>query len=1303
MMTHCLTKKELDEQFEQFLKESVSDESLDFGGSQPDPKTHQKTTPKTVPWWENDEASSSTNGELAKKRFLKAKKSQRESEQEVSGSMTFRKSLGTSQPIQEEDEGPGLACLKDDGPESGFLFKHTLDTEESLSGLALTLTNVGSDTREEEEEKAKFFAKLEAEASSTIDYSKLNRELDSTSSTNVREVEEAVDNNDASQTKARVSESSRESPGSPHYSEDFDDEEVKFPTEMAPISPNLPKVPLYDSFDNTVGEGKRSDTPLDKAQSYVQSGASEMDALQEAYRQLHVVECSADSYLSLDEGGGGGGGRSSRPGTLSSSQQAAHTHKPSSTNDSELPTAEELMRPIRADDDRMRGFTLQPVCPLTEKKLHSPERINQADDLEFQSKLPEKFGPTLVKSGACGTTGPASTFSTAPPDWDLTWSIREEVERLMKEQNKTPSYNSKAKKQQALHGSSPSSSVKKPSVCSVRGRGVDIRQTQTAASTTPGTNRGKNRSTFPPPGPPPQPQSKSKVVKSRDKARSPDSPVRVSSELISSVQSLVDVLSQQTHTSRSPHEGCPPISSQEPCPHINNEAEELRVQLDQKEKELQDMKEAIEELSSLRKEKFVLQSKFDTFQLKNVEEAMNQRLKGAADPAAQEKIHQLQKDLQEQETLIKGYQQESEKLYLQTKAQQVQSKANEEAFFHENQRLLNELSSTKEQLKKSFSAVGKVCTMDHPKRITDLLAQLTTHQRKEDELCEETHILKREKQALEVELQLMKKDRDLSRAQATSSSVLMQQEKPLMITNQPGVSGDELHELQQKHRAEVEVLEKKLQMFAPNRDADRLKAATAEIQQLKEQVEKLKHEVSRRRNMGDQAVGTKKMQDLQRRVKELEHILKSRNPNSLPALIYAAASASDAAPSSGITELLESRVQRLEAELESHDEEAKRSLSAMEQQFHRIKLCYEQQISQLEQQLEETASGSEPWKSKVQELEEELQAVKQSHQEKEMHLQQQLKLKNSGPGRYQRQAEEAVHVQKERLNQELLSKTRSIQELSRTVERLQRERRDTPQDPGRTTALPPVTVEGETFPSAQWEKAYHPTIFTGSHISEVVQENEALKLQQLQTEQETQALRAEAEEAKKELHRLEKRFAEQLSSLKADHVRTLDGLRAAHALEHSSSKVAELSCKVSSQEVVIKHLQEQLRDLQGSEDALVVSRNREEALQKQLTRLLQDLKKAKDAQSPQGKQLNILEEKILNMELRHQHRETELQQVVQSMWQESGANQQLVLEHWKRVAQDKSREVEAFRLELDSILDIIRHLQRQGVVLPASS
>lgn len=52
-----------------------------------------------------------------------------------------------------------------------------------MTPAVITGFGMGMDTLEEEEEKSRFFAQLEAGASSTIDYSKLNRELDLTSST----------------------------------------------------------------------------------------------------------------------------------------------------------------------------------------------------------------------------------------------------------------------------------------------------------------------------------------------------------------------------------------------------------------------------------------------------------------------------------------------------------------------------------------------------------------------------------------------------------------------------------------------------------------------------------------------------------------------------------------------------------------------------------------------------------------------------------------------------------------------------------------------------------------------------------------------------------------------------------------------------------------------------------------------------------------------------------------------------------------------------------------------------------------
>ncbi|TDH12178.1 hypothetical protein EPR50_G00068450 [Perca flavescens] len=1356
-MSHRLTKEELDEQFEQFLKESVSDDSDNHPGSKSSQKSAQKPT---ASWWQDGEDSGGgTGGGL------------------LGSGKTFRKSLRKS--IREEDEDLGDAGLKEDGLEAAVLSRDSIELQDSARVLAANATSIGLDTIEEEEEKARFFAQLEAGALSTIDYSRLNRELDSTSSTmgtNLRKAEEATEQSDDDQREARVTEAVAESPaftGSPHYSEDFEEEEnEKEPLkEKSKMSPILAKVSLHDSLDDTGGEDRRKDTALDRGHLYVQSGGSDMEALHEAYRQIHVVEDSDEHnphYSSLE-----GRGLVNRPVSPSSPlQHASRSLQPASTNESELPTAEELMRLIRPEKDQMRGFTLQPVSAVglnQEKPSRFLERtFPDVTSPESRLKPPEKADTVEGVKGAMG-------LSSSPDPPHLTWSIRQEVERLMQDQNKSSTYASsqagKAKKQQASHGSTIShsytSSVRKPTVAPVRGRRVEGRTAVTSRSSGLSRAAATARTQSSVSRPLQHPRETAKFTKSQANDDNTAEPgLNASSELVASVQSLVAVLQQQIDTSghrdatdtqevRGPQE----TRQTQHLPYNNREGdrsvvEELRVQLAQKERELQVMKESAEELNSLRQQNYLLQSK-----LRTAEEAcQKKRWAEATDSAADEKLRQIDKEIKEQETLIKGYQQENEKLYVQMKAQQVKSKANEEAMFNENQRLLSELAFTREQLNKSSRTVGNVCLMDHTQRITDLLAQINTLQRNEAKLSEDIHTLKQEKQALTVDMQLMKKERELAKARAMSAS---------------GDKTFEMRVLEDKHREEVDALKKKLQWFAENqelldRDAGRLKAATAEIHQLKEQVEKLKVDVGKRsteqqRKTKEKTVDTKRMQDLQRQVKELEQILRRRNPNSLPALIYAAAATGDQGdvaantpPPSRINILLERRIQRLEAELESHDEEAKRSLRAMEQQFHRIKLRYEQQISELETQLEQKqqleaahlAAGTErPRVSQGPTLEEELQRMKESHQEKEKSLQdqiesfqnqveslqEQLKHKAStgatqaqpSPGRHQRQAEAAFGARIERLNKDLASKTKTIQELCSTVERLKKERKstlsvpnprtetrfaETKRQPGSAKALNPAAAGEthggeETFPAAHYEKTYQPTVFTGSHISEVLQENEALKqrleLLELRSEQQREALKVDAERATEELCRLREHSAEQLSSMKAEHLRVLDQLRATHALEHSSSKVAELANKLNTQEIMTKHLQDQLKDFKRAKDALAISRTREDALQKQLTRLLTELKEAKEAQSPEVKLLCGLERKILNMELRHQQRERELQQVIGGSWQTLEADQQSEAESWKRLAQDKSRELEAFRLELDSILDILRHLQRQGVVLPA--
>ncbi|KAM9805942.1 centrosomal protein of 162 kDa isoform 4-T6 [Syngnathus typhle] len=1132
----------------------------------------------------------------------------------------------------------------------------------TLSSWKGATSSEGLDTLVEEEEKASFFGELEARASSNIDYSQLNKEVDNTSYTSyLRIAEELPDLNDDDQNEIGGS------PCLPQCNKNFEDEDSEV-MELK-MSPVVTKDNAYNASQGQI-EGKMKEVPqVTSSQDidlfYVQSAGSEMDALHNAYRQINTGEESDDlkqHHLSLEWNESDNG-----PLALSSKcQQATKSPECATTNESELPTAEELMRPIRpsSEHDEEPSRPLDRTFEVLTKNEKHHEQAEKAESKRLK-------GMKTLKSSQC--------IQPEHSNFGLTQRIREEVERLMQEQNvSTPSAASqlgkeKKEPQPLRHTSNPPStlSVRKPLVATPTVQKVDgkrsPRVTKSAAATKPSVSRATK----------PSPQTEKKKDSNKT-----DQGQKMSSELVVSVQSLVNVLQKQKNISQT---------------------EELRGQLTQRDKELQLMKEQKEELQQ---QNYVLQSK-----LRSAEEASKKfQLTKTADPTTEKTLQQINKEIKDQEVIIQGYQQENEKLYLQLKTQRAKSTADVQAMFRENQRLQSELVFTREQLSKSSSS------LDH--RIKELLADINISQINEAKLSDDLHKLKQENQALHQDMRI-RKERDMAKVQTISNSVNVPEET---------------------YKEEVAALKKQLQWFSENqevlsrRDAERLKAATTEIDLLKDQVENMKARMVKRTNVvqsKEKTTDFKSMKDLKLQVKQLEQRLRSRNPNSLPALIAAAATADSQGhgatgwESNDINTLLERRIQHIEEEMERHDEEAKQNLRSMEKQFQDTKLRYEHQISELEQQLKrkkdvEEASVTESWTSQVERMKVELEQVKEAYKQKEIFLRDQIEtLKKQvkqktlhSPTRHQRQAEEAQSARITRLNQELATKTQTIHELTRTVERLQKERRNmlsgkkdsqTKESKQVSPVKSALSPEEEIFHSTECEKTYQPTAFTGSHITEVLKENDALredmKQLEIQYEQQKEALKSHVVQAQEDLCKQRDRFLEQISSLKAENLKALDHLRVAHAMEHSSSKVAQLTNELNTQEIMVKLLQDQLKEMQGAKDALAISLTREAALETQLGKLLKELKEAKEAQNPEVKLLCTLEAKILTMELRHQDREQQLNQIIGGSW--LTGDQQSQVDHWRCLAMDKARELEAFRLELDSILDIIKHLQRQGMIFPS--
>lgn len=208
-MAHC-PKEELDEEFEQFMKE-LSDDSFENSSKTPTQPTRDLKKKDTVPWWITDDDLD--DGVLGTNvSYLKTKKASQpimDTEEESADKAQFLKSSGTS-------------ILSVDSLEANELV---------ISELHHSTLGLGLDTLEEQEEKEQFFARLEKGLTSSIDYSKLNQELDSDDSTQFRALQSYQANVDPAE-DGHKNESEPE--GLPEtYSDDFEDaEDVDVPLIM---------------------------------------------------------------------------------------------------------------------------------------------------------------------------------------------------------------------------------------------------------------------------------------------------------------------------------------------------------------------------------------------------------------------------------------------------------------------------------------------------------------------------------------------------------------------------------------------------------------------------------------------------------------------------------------------------------------------------------------------------------------------------------------------------------------------------------------------------------------------------------------------------------------------------------------------------------------------------------------------------------------------------------------------------------------------------------------------------------------
>ncbi|EDO46717.1 predicted protein, partial [Nematostella vectensis] len=497
-----------------------------------------------------------------------------------------------------------------------------------------------------------------------------------------------------------------------------------------------------------------------------------------------------------------------------------------------------------------------------------------------------------------------------------------------------------------------------------------------------------------------------------------------------------------------------------------------------------------QQLSDLKQEVFSL-----TARLREEEQNADNRKRVAAGgklkSVSEEEQKRLEREIREQEELLKGYQQENERLYRDLKQQQASSKATEGRMFSENQKLgtsmtqvripphncptATEVANLKERLDQRTTAPPSRVPVPGSAllgsdRITQLQSQLSSIKERETKLRAEVDELRLVNTRLETRVRAADRERD---------TAVQRAEQALGATSQ------EREDLKLRYEDEIDRLNRKLKWYAENQqlldhDAAALKEKDKELKELRETVSRLRAQqgsaaTERRQRSAERSSDAKRIQDLQRQVKEMEEIIKRRYPNSLPALIFAAASAPGSAqPSMPETSpvkqspsyvFLENRVKKLEKELEENDDEANKRIRAIEQKYNAMRFDYDERVKSLEQELaaanERVKLSVHPRKAHAQALEQEFAAAQAGDRRRIAELESEVgvlqdalaqasslkahqdkgKRKTSEPERPTSQLNKQLDGAKiEALQKQLSEKNREMLDLQQTCERLRTEK-----------------------------------------------------------------------------------------------------------------------------------------------------------------------------------------------------------------------------------------------------------------------
>lgn len=346
-----------------------------------------------------------------------------------------------------------------------------------------------------------------------------------------------------------------------------------------------------------------------------------------------------------------------------------------------------------------------------------------------------------------------------------------------------------------------------------------------------------------------------------------------------------------------------------------------------------------EELFALKKQNIILKAKIDEFSL------VERREKRIEVPAskAETQVLLLEKELEKQESLIRTYESENKRLISESKRATDELKQLElKKSMKEVATNINETSKLNDIIKDLREEILKLNF-----EVSDLRQKSSDAAMKTDDMFQQNSLLEEELSMFKDQLKtkdrfITEKLQSLNQQEVETKRKMEEMRIELNSkTEKLKITRSEFDQFQQailpleKELLELRVREQNLQ--------DKLVVSKSHVEREKVLTIKLKDQV---------ILDNKKILDLNRQVREMERILKRKNPDSVSALILTAKSDHERLNLEKI-KLLEDRIASLEGENKAKEQIGQEKLTELQEKFAEMKKKYAGQVLELEQKLTE--------------------------------------------------------------------------------------------------------------------------------------------------------------------------------------------------------------------------------------------------------------------------------------------------------------------------------------------------------------